>query len=660
MRERIHAPELSGASAWLNTAAPLSIAELRGQVVILDFWTHCCINCLHVLPILRDLEERHRKDPLVVIGVHSAKFDAEKDDAHILAAMRRHGVSHPVAVDSEQRIWSQYAVRSWPTLVIIRPDGTLAAVAPGEPDPVVLEGFVQQLLAEARAAGTLREKPLQAGAPETQAQRPLDYPGKIAQGGGKIFVSDSGHHRVLVLDARGAVIDHIGSGLRGVREGAFESCALDDPQGLAFQNGMLYIADARAHVVFRADMAERTLSRLAGTGALGRGPLLEKTPALETALRSPWDVAPRGPELYVALAGSHQIALVQDGFVEPIAGDGREAQQDGPGPKASLAQPSGLSLQGDVLYVADSESSGVRILDLRSRKLYSLAGGPGLFDFGDKTGAVEPGMLQHPLAVAATPSSGLLVADTYNDKLKRFSPDGLRLESFFEGGLGQPAGLCVLPDGDVLVADTNHHRILHVAADGSRARELPVTGAKEVVRGVVLEEPRQASGFGLRAAGWFTAILHSEPGAGLSPGEGELLLELAAPEGFGLSKGAPWSAAVEVTRRSDLVQVTPEFARGESEGGRSQRVALHVSASHLHDLESEVVVTVRAVACDAVDHASCWPVQNSFRIPLRLLAQGQREVRFTLPLEMATDAGAERTEERALPATGAGRGPEHQ
>ena len=335
----------------------------------------------------------------------------------------------------------------------------------------------------------------------------------------------------------------------------------------------------------------------------------------------------------------------------------------GPGKSASLAQPSGLSLQGEVLYIADSESSGVRILDLRSRKLYSLAGGPGLFDFGDKTGAVEPGMLQHPLAVAATPSSGLLVADTYNDKLKRFSPDGLRLESFFEGGLGQPAGLCVLPDGDVLVADTNHHRIVHVAADGSRARELVVTGAPEAVRGVVVEEERlQASGFGLRAGGWFTAILHSEPGVGLAPGEGELILELVSPEGFALSKGAPWSAAVEVTRRSDLIQVTPEFARGESLGGRSERVVLHVSASHPGDLESEVVVTVRTVACDAVDRASCWPVQNSFRVPLRLLAQGQREVRFTLPLEVATGEGQapERTEERALPATGEGQGPEHQ
>ena len=648
MRERIHAPELSGAAAWLNTAAPLSMKDLRGQVVILDFWTYCCINCMHVLPILRDLEERHRLDPLVVIGVHSAKFDAEKDAGHILAAMRRYGVSHPVAVDSEQRIWSQYAVRSWPTLVIIRPDGTLAAVAPGEPDPVVLEGFVQQLLAESRAAGTLLEKPAPSVEPAAEIQRPLHYPGKIAQGGGKIFVSDSGHHRVLVLDARGAVLDCIGSGLRGMREGDLASCALDDPQGLAFQNGVLYVADARAHVVWRVDLAERTVARFAGTFALGRGPLLEKTPALSTALRSPWDVALRGPELYVALAGSHQVALVQDGFVEPIAGDGREAQLDGPGLKASMAQPSGLSLQGDVLYVADSESSGVRVIDLRSRKLYSLAGGPGLFDFGDKTGAVEPGMLQHPLAVAATPSSGLLVADTYNDKLKRFSPDGLRLESFFEGGLEQPAGLCVLPEGDVLVADTNHHRILHVAADGSRARELVVTGAPEAVRGVIRADPPglqasgfgpesglQASGFGLRAAGRFTAILQTEPGVGLAPGEGELVLEVAAPEGFEFSKGAPWSAAVEVTRRSDPIQITPEFARGEAAGGRGESIRLRVQASHRNDLESEVVITLRSVACGARDHASCWPVQNSFCIPLRLLVAGQRQVLFTLPLEFS-------------------------
>lgn len=618
MPERIHAPELSGATAWLNTDRPVSIRELRGQVVILDFWTYCCINCMHVLPVLRDLEDRHRDDPLVVVGVHSAKFDAEKDSQHILAAMGRYGVSHPVAVDSEMRIWSQYAVRSWPTLVVIRPDGTLAAVAPGEPDPAVLESFVAEQLKQTTAP------PVHFRTSVLESERALQFPGKLAHGGGKLFIADSGHHRVLITDLKGHVLDVIGSGLRGMREGSFASCAMDDPQGVAFQNGMLYIADARAHVVWLADLPNGELRRFAGTGELGRAPLSQKSRALETALRSPWDVAPRGPELYVALAGSHQIALVQDGVIEPIAGNGREAQIDGPGHEAALAQPSGLSLQGDVLYVADSESSGVRALDLRTRKLYSLAGGPGLFDFGDKVGAIEPGMLQHPLAVAATPSEGLLVADTYNDRIKRFSPDGLRLEPFFDGGLEQPAGLCVLPDGDVLVADTNHHRILRLAADGSRPAEIRIDGAPEPQRGVVAAPQAKSTE---PHAGWFTALLEPvELGFGA---DRTIVLKLEPPLQFEIASGAPWTVAAEVSRRSDLVAIEPELAKAL----QPSEIALRARCSE--PVESELILTVRAVACDAVDHAACWPVQNSFRLPLRVVQEGPAEARVALPIEVA-------------------------
>ena len=322
MRERIHAPELTSATAWLNADRPLSIRELRGQVVVLDFWTYCCVNCMHVLPILRDLEERHAGDPLVVIGVHSAKFDAEKDDQHILAAMRRYGVAHPVAVDSEMRIWSAYAVRSWPTLIVIRPDGTIAAVAPGEPDPAVLEAFVQKQLDEAREGGTLAREPFHAVRRPAEPDLPLRYPGKVAVGNERIFVADSGHHRVLVLDGDGLVRETIGSGLRGFREGPFAACALDDPQGLAVEGDALFIADARAHLVARADLREKTLSRVAGTGELGRTPLLQRAPALATALRSPWDVAVRGSELFVALAGSHQVARVEEGSSSRWPGTG--------------------------------------------------------------------------------------------------------------------------------------------------------------------------------------------------------------------------------------------------------------------------------------------------------------------------------------------------
>ena len=407
MPERIHAPDLTSATAWLNVDRPIAIRELRGHVVILDFWTYCCVNCMHVLAILRDLEERHANDPVVVIGVHSAKFDAEKDAARIEAAMQRHGVSHPVAVDGDMRIWSEYAVRSWPTLVVIRPDGTLAAVAPGEPEPAMLEALIADELDRGRKEGTLARSPFHPRGARRAAVSTLSYPGKVAATShGRIVVSDSGHHRVLVLGPDGAVQDTIGSGLRGAREGPFAEAALDDPQGVALDGDSLYIADARAHAVFVADLQARELRRLAGTFELGRTPLVEKGIAKETTLRSPWDLALRDHELYVALAGSHQIAMIdlREGTIEPVAGNGREALIDGPGKDAALAQPSGLSLQGGVLYIADSESSGVRAIDLRSRRVYTLAGGPGLFDFGDEIGPVRPGMLQHPLAVAATAS----------------------------------------------------------------------------------------------------------------------------------------------------------------------------------------------------------------------------------------------------------------
>ena len=653
MTERIHAPDFTGATAWLNTDEALTIKGLRGQVVVLDFWTYCCVNCMHLLPVLRDLEERHRNDPLIVIGIHSAKFDAEKDAQRILGAMRRYGVEHPVAVDSELRIWSAYAVRSWPTLIVLRPDGTLAAVAPGEPEPATLEACVQQQLDEGRANGTLAERPLRVHRKSAESARALSYPGKVAWGPGRIFISDSGHHRVLVVDQKGEVLETIGSGLRGHREGPFAEAALDDPQGLAVRSDELYIADARAHVIWKADLAAGRLTRIAGTFELGRAPLgFDKADALTAALRSPWDVAVRGNELYVALAGSHQLAVVDlsSNVIEAIAGNGREALIDGPGAQAALAQPSGLAVQGDVLYIADSESSGVRLLDLRSRKLYTLAGGPGLFDFGDKVGKVETGMLQHPLAVAVTRSSGLLVADTYNDKLKRFSPDGLRLEEFFTGAadsrLGQPAGLAVLPDGEVLVADTNNHRVVLISPDGARAFELEVKGAPEPRRGVAVEPAPlpQASG-----AGWFSAILEAPPGVGLAPGEGAIVLTLLAPAGFELSPGAPWSVSLEISRRPDLFSLAPEFMRGESAGGAREQIRIHSSCSHSADLDSELILQVRTVVCDAgrpgsagdglrpeaeASGAACYPVANSFRIPLRLLAGGQREISVALPLEV--------------------------
>jgi hypothetical protein len=185
----------------------------------------------------------------------------------------------------------------------------------------------------------------------------------------------------------------------------------------------------------------------------------------------------------------------------------------------------------------------------------------------------------------------------------------------------------------VLVADTNHHRIVKVSADGKHAYELTVRGAPVPRYGVAVDAKAPAQGE--VGAGWFTAILPSPRDKGFAPGGGKLVLTVAAPEGLELSAGAPWSAALEVSRRSDLLHVAPDFTRGEARGGLSEDIELRVEAQHLQDVDSELLVELRAVACDAADHKACYPVKNSFRVPLRLLRDaGQREVRVTLPLEV--------------------------
>ena len=129
------APEIARPGLqWFNVAAPLPIASLHGRVVILDFWTEGCINCIQIVPTLRRIEEKF-PDKVVVIGVHSPKFANEKNAASVKDAIRRYDIKHPIIHDPQMTIWRAYGVQAWPTLVVIDVDGTIAGVVPGEPDP---------------------------------------------------------------------------------------------------------------------------------------------------------------------------------------------------------------------------------------------------------------------------------------------------------------------------------------------------------------------------------------------------------------------------------------------------------------------------------------------------------------------------------------------
>lgn len=635
----VRAPELEPSVAWINTPRPISIRDLKGQVVILDFWTYCCVNCMHVIPVLREIERRHHADPLVVIGIHSGKFDAESDPARVRDAVRRYGIEHPVVVDRDMGIWERYAVRSWPTLVVVNPKGTIAAVAPGEPDPDLLDHFVSELLDEARRENMLAPAPFRIEAAFSEEARPLAYPGKVAVApDGRLAISDSAHHRVLVTTHEGAVLHAIGTGERGLLDGPFERCAFDDPQGLAWKDEILWICDARNHCLRRADLVTGVVTTVAGTGRMGMGLHRGPAPGRSVELRSPWDVIVDGDMLYIAMAGSHQIWRfdARSGEATPFAGSGREALFDGPAPESAWAQPSGLALRERVLLVADSETSAVRAIDLQTHHVTTLVGA-GLFDFGDRDGSTADARMQHPLGVAVAADGAVIVADTYNDRLRRIDPSGARVETFFRGegtrALREPAGIARDPLGGFIVADTNHHRIVRIGDRGEWLGEVTITGAPIPRQGEIVAAPVRRS-LAVSKAAWFTASLQPEEGRACGEGPMRLALTLEAPPGWKFALESNARLTLEVSRRSDLLVFDHEALVRAGMGTTHVDFEFTGEVARLPapEIGSEVLITADAVLCSEGEGARCAPARGWFRLPLTLARDGDPALRFRLPL----------------------------
>ncbi len=492
---RVRAPDLRSADAWLNTDHPLSIHDLRGQVVLLDFWTYCCINCLHTLPDLAYLEEKYAAQPFVVIGVHSGKFDHEKDAQHIRQAILRHNISHPVAVDSDYEIWNEYAVRVWPTLVLIDPLGYVVGTLTGEGHREQLDRAIAQLLSEHRVRGTLTEPMEFKLERETFEPGFLQFPGKVLADarGDRLFISDTNHHRVIVTNLDGSVQHVIGTGEPGFRDGDYEHAEFKQPQGLELSEDgkTLFVADTENHALRAIDLRKRQVTTIAGTGEQARKIYRESSFGLKTELSSPWDLVRVKDKLFIAMAGPHQIWTydLRNRRVRVHAGTGHEAATDGLNAKATFAQPSGLATDGEVVYVADSESSSIRSVAVRGfGRTDTVAGSGGLFDFGLKDGTGEMARFQHPLGVALR-SDTLFVADTFNHAIRTIDLDTREVATWLGTGkphrgtparIGffEPGGVSVA-DGKLYVADTNHHRIVEVDIATKRARVLPVGAANE-------------------------------------------------------------------------------------------------------------------------------------------------------------------------------------
>ena len=552
------APEFPSGLDWLNVPRPLSLAALRGKVVLLDFWTYGCINCIHIIPDLERLEAEY-PDELVVIGVHSAKFDNEGDTENIRSVISRYGLTHPVVNDHDFAVWNQWQVDAWPTVVLIDPAGNVVGGHSGEGIYPIIQPVVESLVAEFDGRGMIDRTAVDLE-PENLPSTVLSFPGKVHVDavGGRLFVADTNHHRVVIADLEtGRVIDVAGSGARGFSEGEFEEARFDQPQGMALSadGTTLYVADLGNHAIRALDLNGRTVSTLAGTGeqAPAYPPPSGTGPGVE--LNSPWDLLRVGDLLYVAMAGSHQIWTVDlvTGDAGPVAGSGAEGVTGGPAGEASLAQPSGLAADGaGTIYFADAESSSIRYV--AAGEVGLLAGtDQGLFDFGIADGTGNEARFQHPLGVAFA-DEAVYVADTYNSVIRRIdASSGLvttlagSTPGWQDGPMArfaEPGGIDVA-DGRLFVADTNNHAVRVVDLASGATSTLVLFGIEQFSNPV-----DEATVVALDAVT-------------LAPGEATLTVDIRIPAGYVVNDVAPfameWSGDGLVVEPGSREIVAPVF-----------------------------------------------------------------------------------------------------
>lgn len=457
---------------WFNVSRPLTGADLSGRVVLLDFFTPGCINCIHVLPETERLE-REFGDRLLVIGVNSPKFSASQHSGNIRGFIARYHIRHPVLTDANMTLWQRYHVFAWPTQILLGPDHQVVDQFIGEGQYASIRRAIIQTLKQARAEHALRlgRLPLK---PLPMHRQGLLQPGKVAVSANYVAISDTGHNRILLLDPAGKLLRVIGSGHAGHADGAPGKASFDGPQGLAFAGHALYVADTTNQLIRRIALPSGRVSTVAGNGKQAFG-VSGTHPARQVALNSPWGLRRVGDLLYIAMAGDHQVWRLDlhSDRIGPYAGSGVEGLSDGPLDQAAFAQSSGLAYHAGTLFVADPEASAVRAIDLAKGQVKTLIG-HGLFDFGLRNGPAAQALLQHDQGLAWL-NGKLYIADTFNNAIRVYDPATGKVSTLVSG-LAQPGGVAAFGPHTLLVADTNANRMVSVDARNGAIHDWPVKG----------------------------------------------------------------------------------------------------------------------------------------------------------------------------------------
>jgi thiol-disulfide isomerase/thioredoxin len=605
----VPAPEFPDGLEWINAAAPVTLESLKGKVVLLDFWTYGCINCIHVIPDLERLEAEY-PDELVIIGVHSAKFANEGDTNQLREIVQRYGLKHPVVNDEDFVVWNTWSANAWPTIAVIDPASKIVGSRSGEGVYEAIEPVIASLVAEFDAAGALDRTPIEFALEADNApKRTLNYPGKVLAADGHLWVADTGHNRILEIDPEsGDVLAAYGSGERGSDDGQGLEASFDAPQGLAYATGALYVADTDNHLIRAIDLSTGTVTTIAGTGELGYP--ARSGPSLKVGLNSPWAIVFDEGTLYVANAGSHQIVSIDldIAFVTALVGNARESTKNGPFGEAELAQPSGLALSDDgVLFFADSESSSIRAADLDSETTHLVVGGDAnLFEFGDKDGQGSDTRLQHPLGTSLDGET-LYIADTYNSKIKKVDTVTNTVTSWLgstpgwaDGGdamFNEPGGLS-FSDGLLYVADTNNHAIRVIEVATGETSTLILKGAEK------FDPP-----------GKFNGDVIEVERIDADAGPASLILNYTLPNGYKVNEEAPSSITIA---GGATVATLPGGSSFDLTGTK-----LPVSVPLvLAEGAATVVFDVTLIYCESVATSLCLIDQTRFEVPMDVASAG--------------------------------------
>lgn len=635
----LRAPDFPEGKEWFNSPPLRFSKELAGKITVLDFWTYCCINCIHILPDLAALEEKYAGYPVAFVGVHSAKFENERVSENIRQAVLRYEITHPVINDDEMSVWRAIGVPSWPTLAVVGPKRNLLLRVSGEGNKDVIDVCIEAAL-EYYPKEVFRYDPVPMALEREKAsggasRSALRFPGKLAiDGAGKrLFISDSNHNRVVVTDLSGKFIEAIGRGRRGLVDGSYAEARFNLPQGVAYHDGVLWVADAENHALRRVDLRARTVTTVAGNGEQGRD-YRGGGSGRAQALSTPWDVVVHDGAVIVAMAGTHQIWThdIESGVSRVLSGSGRELNLNSSDPLlAAWAQPSGLTIGAGELFVADSESSSIRAIEIDGGATRAIVGGDesnprNLFAFGDVDGIGGEARLQHVLGVIWIERlKRVAVADTYNHRIKLVDPEKRAVEAWIGSGVAglkdgvglaarfsEPSGFAITPDERTLyIADTNNHAIRVLDIDSKRVTTLELTG---VPRSMSRDHPRAR-----RLADLPGAVRITSDALVLEPnGEATLRLALSLPAGHEYTKGAGsrWQVLHEEASAS-LIVIDEAKAAGKLVAGEEVVIPLRGAAA-----AAKGTVRIEALAYHCKGDSACRVDAIVVDVPIEVVPAG--------------------------------------